>query len=559
MTDTTENQKLKIPSQWLIIIAITGLLLVTLWPAIFGDLETLIWACGFDDGYYYLQIARNTTGGHGLSFDRLHRTNGFHPLWQAILLPLYALIREPETALRAAVILQTILLGAATFLLAKTLRTHFPPFAVYTGILILAYRRLNTLFTSYMESAVLYLAMTFVLIMFYQVQQKWQKGETPSKRTFWLLGTAIGLLVTARIDYSFFAVTLLIILALQAALRKKKWFAIAPHILPLGLPALLLLGPFLIWNQLTFSHVSTISAAIKSGFRLENLRLQGLLRWGLDYFLVILLIFVMFLAFILLQTKFKQKPFWIQLPHPLTEATAALSTGVLVHFLVTLLLSKFGLGVWYFAGYLPIFQLWVVILLTLLFTTFRGKQRFLLQWLMVLILPFVIAATHLYAIRQKAQGDVGFLNKAYQAGQWVRTNLPEDAILGMADAGIFSYASDRSVINLDGVVNNFHYQERLLRYEFREYLLDNNVGYLVSNAVPVDQYEERGYFRFCSYSFQYDVSGGCLNLTRDREIYRSASFDYRGAQRYLIIWQFDAEVQTVPRLKHQQKANDNNP
>ncbi len=553
MTDATENPKSEKPHQWLIVIAITALLLITVWPAIFSDLETLIWACGFDDGYYYLQIARNVTAGYGLSFDRLHLTNGFHPLWQGVLIPVFALFHHPETALRAVVVLQTLLLGAAVLLFSQKIKPHISAFAAYTGILILAYRRLNTLFTSYMESAVLYLAMAFVLIMVYQVQKKWQKDETPSRDTFWLLGTAIGLLVTARIDYSFFAITLLIILALQAAFREKRWFAIAPHILPLGLPALLLLGPFLIWNQSTFGHISTISAAIKSGFRLKNFRLQGLLQWGPDYFMVILLISVMLLAFVLIRKKSRGTPFWARLPHPLTETAAALSAGVLVHFFITLLFSKFGLGVWYFAGYLPIFQLWIVIILTLLLTIFPANRRRLLQWMIVLILPFLVAFTHLYAIRQKAQGDAGFLNKAYQAGQWVRENLPEDAILGMADAGVFGYASNRSVINLDGVVNNFHYQERLLRYEFRAYLLDNNVGYLVSNAVPVEQYEERDYFRFCSYSFQYDVSGGCLNLTRDREVYRSAAFDYRGAQRYLIIWQFDAEVKTVPRLKHQQK------
>jgi hypothetical protein len=38
-----------------------------------------------DDFYYYLQIARSLAHGHGSTFDGIHYTNGYHPLWMLVL------------------------------------------------------------------------------------------------------------------------------------------------------------------------------------------------------------------------------------------------------------------------------------------------------------------------------------------------------------------------------------------------------------------------------------------------------------------------------------------
>ena len=53
-----------------------------------------------DDAYYYFKIASNITQGFGITFDTINPTNGFHPLWMLVLLPLFALITsqwESET------------------------------------------------------------------------------------------------------------------------------------------------------------------------------------------------------------------------------------------------------------------------------------------------------------------------------------------------------------------------------------------------------------------------------------------------------------------------------
>jgi hypothetical protein len=44
-----------------------------------------------DDTFYYLKIARNIAGGLGSTFDGENPTNGYHPLWMALLVPLAGL------------------------------------------------------------------------------------------------------------------------------------------------------------------------------------------------------------------------------------------------------------------------------------------------------------------------------------------------------------------------------------------------------------------------------------------------------------------------------------
>src|SRR5512140_1353288 len=46
-----------------------------------------------DDAYYYFKVAQNISEGHGSTFDGIHPTNGYHPLWLLICVPIFALAR----------------------------------------------------------------------------------------------------------------------------------------------------------------------------------------------------------------------------------------------------------------------------------------------------------------------------------------------------------------------------------------------------------------------------------------------------------------------------------
>jgi hypothetical protein len=46
-----------------------------------------------DDAFYYYKTAQNITEGKGITFDGFSPTNGFHPLWMAVCIPVFALAR----------------------------------------------------------------------------------------------------------------------------------------------------------------------------------------------------------------------------------------------------------------------------------------------------------------------------------------------------------------------------------------------------------------------------------------------------------------------------------
>ena len=70
-----------------------------------------------DDAFYYFKVAQNIVEGQGVSFDGIARTNGYHPLWLIVLLPIFVLARfDLIIPLRLVIGLQLVL-GIASALL----------------------------------------------------------------------------------------------------------------------------------------------------------------------------------------------------------------------------------------------------------------------------------------------------------------------------------------------------------------------------------------------------------------------------------------------------------
>ena len=58
----------------------------------------------YEDMFYYLTLAENALGGRGVTLDGASPTNGFHPLWEALLVPWALVLSHSATLLRAAVL-----------------------------------------------------------------------------------------------------------------------------------------------------------------------------------------------------------------------------------------------------------------------------------------------------------------------------------------------------------------------------------------------------------------------------------------------------------------------
>ena len=76
----------------------------------------------WDDGFYYLQIARNVADGVGSSMDGLNPTNGYHPLWLLGLVPIFWLAPTSAHALWAVAGVQIVCLAVSAALLYRLAR-----------------------------------------------------------------------------------------------------------------------------------------------------------------------------------------------------------------------------------------------------------------------------------------------------------------------------------------------------------------------------------------------------------------------------------------------------
>jgi hypothetical protein len=75
----------------------------------------------------------------------------------------------------------------------------------------------------------------------------------------------------------------------------------------------------------------------------------------------------------------------------------------------------------------------------------------------ILVVPFVIA--FLFSAHQITDPHLRSLQEGDRAAAlWVRDHTAPNTVIASWDAGIIGYFSDRSVVNLDGVVNSFEWE-----------------------------------------------------------------------------------------------------
>ncbi len=76
-----------------------------------------------DDAYYYFKVAQNISEGHGSSFDGINLTNGYHPLWMLICIPIFSLARfDLILPLRIMLLVMAALSVATAILLFRLLK-----------------------------------------------------------------------------------------------------------------------------------------------------------------------------------------------------------------------------------------------------------------------------------------------------------------------------------------------------------------------------------------------------------------------------------------------------
>jgi 4-amino-4-deoxy-L-arabinose transferase-like glycosyltransferase len=153
-----------------------------------------------DDAFYYFQPARNIVNGCGSTMDCVNITNGYHPLWMLVLLPIFKMFSIGGTndivPIYAALLVAIIFSSIAAFVLFRILarftnNSKIISFALFVYLFNpnLLYNVLNGL-----ETSLVLMFLSLFIFMLIKVQ------EHVTTQKLITLGVIEGLLALSRLD-----------------------------------------------------------------------------------------------------------------------------------------------------------------------------------------------------------------------------------------------------------------------------------------------------------------------------------------------------------------------
>ncbi len=454
--------------------------------AAFADVQSRIPYA--DDAFYYLQIAWNIAHGRGSTFGTTP-TNGYHPLYLLVLVPLAKLSATKEAFLRCSYLLHAALWAlAVTAAFAIHLRTR----RTVSGLLALTYfawygatwaGRGSDLFHVGMESSLVVALLLSFAALFLRLDLSGEARVLP--RALLPAGCVLALAVLARLDSVFLLPALSGLL-----LWRLRGVKTPPKLVVLGAligPSLVCLCGYMLVSKLSFGIATPISGRAKAlgapAFAWQSL--EQALAYGYYYKLPLLAGAVtLSCAAALLFASWRAR-----LARGVAPSSAC-STNEL------LLIAAF-LGCWLVqVGYLFAMVRWFV----------WGWYFYVVSVIAILAIPPAIdALAERLGFRGRALnvalfcGGLGalalpahyahrvfgvrtFIDRSRAVAAWLSAHTPANAVYAMGDrAGALGFFLDRPIYQLEGIVNDARYLSALEQNEVdRTWLLANGVRYLVT-------------------------------------------------------------------------------
>ncbi len=160
-----------------------------------------------DDAYYYFKVAQNIAEGHGPTFDGINLTNGYHPLWMLVCIPIFALAQfDLILPLRILLLVMAAISAITSILLFRLLRKAFPePIAIlaaaYWGLSVVIH---NIVTQPGMETGITALAIILMLYLLQKFDEKW-RIEPITRRDIALLALGAAFVLFSRLDSVYLA------------------------------------------------------------------------------------------------------------------------------------------------------------------------------------------------------------------------------------------------------------------------------------------------------------------------------------------------------------------
>ncbi|MDZ7734115.1 MAG: hypothetical protein U5R31_14500 [Acidimicrobiia bacterium] len=250
-------------------------------PAVWGPL--LVWwsdapfALTFDDAYYYFGIARNVAEGAGSTFDGINPTNGYHPLWLGLSVPVYATGLDGLAAVRVLLGFQLAVWTATCLLWARFAATeidgwprladggvtsrHWCTGVVAAVLVVIAANPVVVrVFVNGLEAGIGALLLTGLLILVHRHLGRPLSSSTSASPTRLGLGAVVAATLLARTDLVLVAGCLGLWTLAEAAQLGRV--AVRRLVESWAIPVVAL-GTYLVANWMAFGDPRQISGVVK--------------------------------------------------------------------------------------------------------------------------------------------------------------------------------------------------------------------------------------------------------------------------------------------------------
>lgn len=179
-----------------------------------------------DDAYYYFKVAQNISEGHGSTFDGIHPTNGYHPLWLLVCIPIFALTRwDLILPLRVLLIVLSFLRVMTGILIYRLLRQSLSqPVAILAAVYWVFDRYIHeTYYMMGLESGLALFFLALLLFEIHRLEKRWQHNTPAARQIAWLALLA-ALTLFSRLDLIF----LVLVAGMWIVLRQTPFRYLLP-------------------------------------------------------------------------------------------------------------------------------------------------------------------------------------------------------------------------------------------------------------------------------------------------------------------------------------------
>ena len=455
-----------------------------------------------DDTYYYLQTAWNAKRLGFVTFDGIHATNGVQLLWFVIIFLLAVLVKTKAALLLSTLVVSFLLNGLCYLIILKigtVLRQ--PVLALFMASLWALQSLPFRIYSMGMENSLHALVFWCVIWQSVEFLIRVQNKDKPN---FWGLTIVLILNAWTRLDSALISAILFMFCVGMLAYTYRHNLSLFLQSHSKAIAGSSFLAGFGLIVQLTAFRLMgdsflPVSALVKTsgagrGSDIEPVdKLAEVIILGMPSIIqgrfptLILILLGIFCILLVILGSVIIRGHSDEIRAFLNLWSCLLIVEIIYYGYIALSDVEYSpYFIWYRT---PSFIFWIItgsliVLFTLAQTKLFRHSFNIFKWVPVGF-SLVIFAVAIYMFVRSVNFNSKLYVARYNAALWIAENSSPDTVFASWNAGQLGFFSDRTFINLDGLINNVDYYERVLQGStpLTDYLIENNVDFIVDYAI----------------------------------------------------------------------------